>query len=240
MSQTIIYQNKNKTIYLIHRDNQKLILKQFLKSDSLMMLKNEENILKNIESLNISPKLIEANHQNNYLIMNYINGYELNKYPYSSFNKKIEIFLKVIEAVKKLHSKNIIHCDLKPSNILIDENDEIKIIDYDISKFKLEKNNQYISIHYCSLEQINNQEITELTDIYSLGIIFYVLILGKFPFDGTKKEIINKKRKALFEEPNNVLLKVIFKSFFDYNNPHYFKNLDELIYMVKLFINKNT
>ena len=223
MNQTIIYQNKNKTIYLIHRDNQKLILKQFLKSDSLMMLKNEENILKNIESLNISPKLIE-----------------LNKYPYSSFNNKIEIFLKVIEAVKKLHSKNIIHCDLKPSNILIDENDEIKIIDYDISKFKLEKNNQYISIHYCSLEQINNQEITELTDIYSLGIIFYVLILGKFPFDGTKKEIINKKRKALFEEPNNVLLKVIFKRFFDYNNPHYFKNLDELIYMVKLFINKNT
>ena len=240
MNQTIIYQNKNKTIYLIHRDNQKLILKQFLKSDSLMMLKNEENILKNIESLNISPKLIEANYQNNYLIMNYINGCELNKYPYSSFNNKIEIFLKVIEAVKKLHSKNIIHCDLKPSNILIDENDEIKIIDYDISKFKLEKNNQYISIHYCSLEQINNQEITELTDIYSLGIIFYVLILGKFPFDGTKKEIINKKRKALFEEPNNVLLKVIFKRFFDYNNPHYFKNLDELIYMVKLFINKNT
>ncbi len=172
--------------------------------------------------------------------MSYINGYQLNKYPFSSFNNKIEIFLKVIEAVKKLYSKNIIHCDLKPSNILIDEKDEIKIIDYDISRYNLEKNNQYISIHYCSLEQINNQEITKLTDIYSLGVIFYVLIFGKYPFDGTKEEIISQKRKALFKDTNNVLLNVIFKRIFDYTNPNYFKNLDELTYMAQLFKNKNT
>ena len=139
-------------------------------------------------------------------------------------------------SVKKLHGKNIIHCDLKPSNILITKDNEIKIIDYDIATNKKENNNlNYGSIHYCSLEQINKQKITELTDIYSLGIIFYELITGKLPFNGTKEEIIKKKKASLFLKTNNLLLDTIFKRIFDYQDEHYFKNINELENMVKLF-----
>lgn len=237
MNQTIIYQNKNKKIYLIEKNNQQLILKQFLNNNSLLMLKNEENILKNIESLNISPKLIETNYEKKYIIMSYIKGVSLNKYDFPNFNSKIEIFLKVIEAVKKLHIKKIIHCDLKPNNILVEQNQNIKIIDYDISKNSLNNNHiSYLSVHYCSLEQINHQEITELTDLYSLGIIFYELLLGKRPFNGTNEEIIYQKRECLFTKTNNLLLNNLFERIFDYHNPNYIKTIDELIYMVKLFL----
>ena len=229
----IIYQNKNKVIKLI---DQKMILKQYLNSNSLFLLKNEEKILKIIESLNISPKLYDKNYDEKYLIMSYIKGTKLNEYKFNNFNDKIKIFLKIITSVKKLHGKNIIHCDLKPSNILITKDNEIKIIDYDIATNKKENNNlNYGSIHYCSLEQINKQKITELTDIYSLGIIFYELITGKLPFNGTKEEIIKKKKASLFLKTNNLLLDTIFKRIFDYQDEHYFKNINELENMVKLF-----
>ena len=73
----IIYQNKNKVIKLI---DQKMILKQYLNSNSLFLLKNEEKILKIIESLNISPKLYDKNYDEKYLIMSYIKGTKLNEY----------------------------------------------------------------------------------------------------------------------------------------------------------------
>lgn len=119
--------------------------------------------------------------------------------------KIIEIIFKCAKALDYAHNQNIIHRDIKPSNILIREDMEVQIADFGIAKIKktefIETAPGFIgSPKYMSPEQLNEGNITYNTDLFSLGIIMYEMLVGEHPFEaGSFSKLIGK---ILHEDPH--------------------------------------
>lgn len=127
------------------------------------------------------------------MVMEYVNGKTLKHIiseqgPFSEQKAK-KYFLQILDAIGFAHSMGIVHRDLKPSNILIDLNDNVKIMDFGIAKVlgdrSLTKTGSKMgTIYYMSPEQIRAEKnINQRTDIYSLGIVFYEMLTGTLPFN---------------------------------------------------------
>lgn len=235
-----IRDDDKKQISIIELDNKKYILKKVKNSDAnlINMLINEVNILHALESSNISPKFYKSNisDTDNYIIIELIKGKPIYQLKFEDNRQKISFMLKLCAAIKKIHECGIVHCDLKPDNIMLDTNNEIKIIDFGIAlhdnKFIFKG---YGNISYCSKYQLLNSDLDYSTDIYSLVIIFYRLMMGKLPFEGTNKEIKEKKINGIYEESENTLLNLIFSKAFQENKRKYM-NIQELENDLKLFL----
>ncbi|MDP6693866.1 MAG: serine/threonine-protein kinase, partial [Phycisphaerales bacterium] len=116
--------------------------------------------------------------------------------------ERLELFLRVCEAVVHAHQKGIIHRDLKPSNILVDKNGQVKIIDFGIARVTGSdlavttigtSTGQIMgTIAYMSPEQCrgDTQSIDLRSDVYSLGIVLYELLTGSRPFDLSKTTML--------------------------------------------------
>jgi 3-phosphoinositide dependent protein kinase-1 len=103
----------------------------------------------------------------------------------------------IVLALEHLHSKAIVHRDLKPENLLLDEKMHIKITDFGTAKWlkgppptspsgaPLERKNSFPgSEEYVSPELLGEDEVTEASDLWALGVILYQLLVGKMPFKG--------------------------------------------------------
>lgn len=158
----------------------------------LKIFNREVESLQNLQHPNII-KIIDKGFDNvnkaYFIVLDYFDGEGLDKFlkhndEILSDNDKLKIINQILDAIRYSHNKNIIHRDLKPSNILIDKELNIKIIDYGVSKLKdtfysdyTLKN--YMSFKYASPEQKIGIDITYKSDIYSLGIIIYEILLGR-------------------------------------------------------------
>lgn len=140
------------------------------------------------------------------IIMEYIQGTALDVIirkvqGYIPEHRSIKIMDKILSAFSYAHSKGIIHRDIKPSNIIIQDNDEPKILDFGIAKIlKGDMNFTKVgtaagSVQYMSPEQILGNPTDIRTDIYSLGITFYEMLTAKQPFTSvsTSEYIIQDK-----------------------------------------------
>ncbi|TVT29154.1 Stk1 family PASTA domain-containing Ser/Thr kinase [Salinicoccus cyprini] len=106
-----------------------------------------------------------------------------------SIDEVIRISEMILRGIRHAHSAGIIHRDIKPQNLLMDETQQIKITDFGIAKAlsetRLTETNQVMgSVQYISPEQAKGHMTDERTDIYSFGIVLYELITGELPFDG--------------------------------------------------------
>ncbi|GAB3069746.1 serine/threonine protein kinase IreK [Salinicoccus sesuvii] len=106
-----------------------------------------------------------------------------------AIDEVIRISEMVLKGIRHAHNAGIIHRDIKPQNILMNESNQIKITDFGIAKAlsetRLTETNQVMgSVQYISPEQAKGQVTDERTDIYSFGIVLYELITSKLPFDG--------------------------------------------------------
>lgn len=95
-------------------------------------------------------------------------------------------------ALAYIHSKEIIHYDIKPDNILIDKNDNLKIMDFGFAGSK-EDSKVRGTIQFLAPDFIRKSVITNKVDFYSLGATFYYSITGQLPFSGCTKEEVLKK-----------------------------------------------
>jgi serine/threonine protein kinase len=104
------------------------------------------------------------------------------------------------EALTAVHEKHVFHRDLKPENIMLqsfgDEEERVKLIDFGIAKVKDSEFGPETSfalvvgtLPYLAPEQIQGQEISEMTDTYGLGVIAYEMLTGRRPFNPTSKEL---------------------------------------------------
>ncbi len=147
-----------------------------------------------------------------YIVMEYINGITLKEYikdkgrlPYL---EALDIAYQICEALQSAHDKNIIHRDIKPHNILITSDRNIKVADFGIARSATgstisENENILGSVHYISPEQVNGVAADCRSDIYSLGICLYEMISGNVPFDADTPVAVAMKQIDSVPEPIN-------------------------------------
>ncbi len=126
------------------------------------------------------------------LIIEYVEGFTienlLERYKRLNMIYSLKIVRHVLLALEYAHSKGLIHRDIKPSNIIIDQNGIAKVMDFGISKSVHSKTDltrlgrNVGTVLYMSPEQINNQESTAKTDLYSLAITLYEMLDGSPPY----------------------------------------------------------
>lgn len=143
-----------------------------------------------------------------YIVMEYVQG--------SSLKDKLreEGALKISDAVviakdiasglNHAHENNLVHCDIKPHNILLTSDGHAKIADFGIARAVTESTMTYSgsvmgSVHYFSPEQAQGGTITPKSDVYSLGVVMYEMLTGKLPFTGENAVAIAMKH--IEEEP---------------------------------------
>ncbi|MCQ2816192.1 MAG: protein kinase [archaeon] len=177
---------------------------------------NEIEALKKIDHPNIV-KIFEyyMDSEGYYLITEFCSGGEL--FEIIEQKKKLEeniianIMYQIFNAVNYCHSTiNIVHRDLKPENILIESKDiqtgfyNLKIIDFGTAKIfeKNKKENRIIGSPYYIAPEVLSKNYNEKCDIWSCGVILYILLGGKPPFYGKNdKEILNKIRNGKYTFP---------------------------------------
>ncbi len=154
-----------------------------------------------------------------YFVMELVPGIRITDYcdqANLTTKERLDLFIKVCQAIQHAHQKGIIHRDIKPSNILVTLHDGVpvpKVIDFGIAKAtegRLTDNTVYTQLHqfigtpaYMSPEQaeMSGLDIDTRSDIYSLGVLLYELLAGSTPFDA--KELmasgIDAMRKTIRE-----------------------------------------
>lgn len=141
-----------------------------------------------------------------FMVMELLQGEALNKLLYREkrlgIRQAADIIRQLAEALSYIHSKGIVHCDLKTENILLCElpgggprrQKQVKLLDFGLAK-NISGGRQTGSLagtpHYVAPERIRGEQPAPSTDIYGLGILFYEMLTGKVPWDGTVDQILH-------------------------------------------------
>lgn len=127
-----------------------------------------------------------------YIVMEYVKGRTLKKMieEEGPLDELTAVILAhgIASALKHAHSKGIIHCDIKPHNILLDENNTPKVGDFGIARAISSATMTYSSalvgsVHYLSPEQVSGDTVSAQSDLYSLGILLFEMLTGRLPFN---------------------------------------------------------
>ena len=185
-------------------------------------IKNEINILKKLDHPNIVKIYEFYNTKKNYfLITEYYKYGELYNYLKFSYNETqiAVLFYQVFSGLCYLHENNILHRDLKLENIMISDIEKdintgidyfwIKIIDFGTAKiFKKSKNEKaVVGSSYYIAPEVLKQKYNEKCDTWSIGVIMYMIIVGKAPFDGENdEEILENIKTGVYDYKNKKLL----------------------------------
>ena len=144
-----------------------------------------------------------------HILMEYLKGYDLSKIitlkQFNSYDEKdiCEIICQLLNALNFIHNQNIIHRDIKPENILFaDKKDysSLKLVDFGLATNTHKKKRKSVvgTPLYMAPEMIDGNSYPQ-SDIWSLGVIVYLMIVGKHPFEGDTLETLfdNIKNKEL-------------------------------------------
>lgn len=142
-----------------------------------------------------------------YLVMEYLKGQNLKDFLNSRApltpDTVVDIASKICDALTEAHDHEIVHRDIKPQNIILTENGELKVTDFGIAKAASATMTQTGSIlgtaHYISPEQALGRKVDVTSDIYSLGVLMYEMLTGDLPFRGDNP--INIAMKHINEDP---------------------------------------
>ena len=155
-----------------------------------------------------------------YFVMDYISGQPLDVWMAGaahSIEETLRLFAKICNAVNAAHLRGITHRDLKPGNIRVDENGEPHILDFGLAKVVhspeeaslMTMTGQFMgSLPWASPEQAEGapSKIDIRTDVYSLGVILYQMLTGKFPYEviGNMRDVLDRIMKAEPARPSTI------------------------------------
>lgn len=156
----------------------------------------ERTILANLKHANIA-SLLDAGVSKDdapYLVMEYVDGKPIDDYCCETrllTNDRLRLFLIVCAAVEHAHENGVVHRDIKPANILVTADGVPKLLDFGIAKmldpFVKEHtvtrlSQRMMTLEYASPEQVSGGKITAAADVYALGVLLYLLLAGRHPF----------------------------------------------------------
>ena len=168
-----------------------------------------------------------------YIVMEYIEGKTLKQLLYKrgalTLPEVIDIMTQLTDGLSHAHEAYIIHRDIKPQNIMIEDNGTVKITDFGIAMAVnatqfTQTNSVMGTVHYLPPEQANGKGATVKSDIYSLGILMYELLTGSVPFKGDnaveialkhmkeKLPSIRKQNPLIPQSIENIVIKACAKN----------------------------
>ncbi len=195
-------------VYLAERDDgqfdQRVAVKlarstALLAPDALMRFRTERQILASLDHPSIA-RLLDGGVTDSglpYFVMELVNGRPIHLYcdhERLSIEQRLRIFLDVAGAVDAAHRKLVVHRDLKPSNILVTSDGQVKLLDFGIAKpldtslFEtrdIAQTQDALSVMtpgYASPEQFRGEVISTASDVYQLGLLLYLLLVGDRPY----------------------------------------------------------
>ncbi|MCB1032328.1 MAG: serine/threonine protein kinase, partial [Acidobacteria bacterium] len=158
-----------------------------------------------------------------FLVMEYIDGIPIDQFCDErrwSLRPRLELFLKVCQAVEHAHRAMVVHRDLKPANILVLEDGEPKLLDFGIAKLLETEAGATVLTRgpgpriftpgYASPEQLRGEAVRAASDTYSLGVLLYQLLTGRrpYPIPETSPELAGRNLETLaIERPSTVVRK---------------------------------
>jgi serine/threonine protein kinase len=221
---------------------------RFLTEAQLIAKLNHPNIIQIYQSDTFDEQI--------YLVMEYIEGTQLNYYPFkesNSFEEQLQILLKVTRGLQCAHENKIIHRDIKSSNIMIGRNGDVKLLDFGIARSQINHknltntNSVLGSVAYMAPEVAKGEPASVCSDIYSLGIVLFEMVTKKLPFiSDTPLAVIEKVKTSEIPEPcsitqninpelNKMILKMCHK-----NSKLRYQNCDEVIQAITDFLKNHT
>jgi serine/threonine-protein kinase len=208
----IVYLQRGGTSYILRAinkyTNKKVAIKIAIDRHKQDHIINESNMLSRIDHRNII-RFFDVNSIRNdqlYIVTEFLEGETLQEYIEKNgplnYERFLHIFQEICNGLSYIHSQNIVHKDLKPRNIFLCSNGDVKIIDFGLSALTTQASNNHAknkikgTVDYISPAQILNPNINEkYFDIYSLGAVLYFLVVGRTMF--IEKSISTKIRKKL-------------------------------------------
>jgi serine/threonine protein kinase len=123
-----------------------------------------------------------------------------------SFEDKIRILAKVLEALHHAHALDVVHRDIKPSNIHLQSDGTIKLMDFGLARVLVAdtltaSGNVLGTPHYASPEQLKGESVDRRTDIYSTGVMAYEMLAGRRPFEPDNDSISSVILKVIQQPP---------------------------------------
>jgi serine/threonine protein kinase len=159
----------------------------------------------------IDAGLLDATHP--YLVLEYVEGEAIDDYCAAknlNVEARVELFLGVLAAVAHAHSHLIVHRDIKPTNIFVTRSGSVKLLDFGIAKLLddatgaaalTKSGGSALTPQFAAPEQLLGKAVTTATDVYSLGLVLYVLLTGRHPIiseSGSSAQLI---QAILTQEP---------------------------------------
>ena len=194
-------------VYLAVRDDDayekrvavKVILAGMNSPEGRERLRRERRILAALDHPHIARLLDGGSTQSGlpYLVMDYVEGQPIDVYcddERLTVSQRLELFEKVLGAVRFAHQNLVVHRDLKPSNLLVEADGTPKLLDFGIAKLVNPELAAETSLatgpglhlltpSYSSPEQLRGEMITTASDVYSLGVMLYELLVGRRPHE---------------------------------------------------------
>ncbi|MEL6560992.1 MAG: serine/threonine-protein kinase [Bacteroidota bacterium] len=200
----IVYKAKRVDGFFDQQVAIKVMRSSMIDNETTDRFRQERNVLARLQHANIAQIFDGGITKDDrpFFVMEYIDGQQLNdfvRHKSLSVVERLRLFLKICEAVKYAHQNLVIHGDIKPSNILVNERGEIKLTDFGISQLLDQQEGfekrRLMTPEYASPEQINGQAIDIRSDVYQLG-----KVLKNLTGDLASKELSFISNKAIAEQ----------------------------------------
>jgi tetratricopeptide (TPR) repeat protein len=196
-------------VYLAVRDDQEFdqqvalkVVRGLLASDSVRRFRAERQILATLAHPNIGRLLDGGTTPDGvpYFVMEHVDGVPIDRYCQAQrlpLRERLRLFLKVCDAVAYAHGRLVVHRDLKPTNILVTQGGEPKLLDFGIATLMETGDDaggqsvaspltgamaHLLTPEYASPEQIRGERVTTASDVYSLGVLLYELLADARPY----------------------------------------------------------
>ena len=180
------------------------LVRRFKNESKAISLLNHPNIVK-VYDVSVSDHL-------QYIVMEYVDGMTLREYLNERGGKltsreTVHFISQILKALEHAHANGVVHRDIKPQNIMLLDNGQLRMMDFGIARISRAENQLLSgktmgSVHYISPEQAKGDETDCTSDIYSVGVMMYEMLSGQLPFDA--EDAVEVAIKQISDQPKSL------------------------------------